>query len=48
MVKLIPYSSTPQVTALEYKEMRDLELHPEKAEYYKELAEKRRKGDRNG
>ena len=46
MVKLIPYSGTPQVTALEYKEMRDLEMNPDKAGYYNELAEKRRKDNK--
>ena len=38
---LIPYSLTPQVTALEYSEQRDLMKHPEKAEKYKALVELR-------
>ena len=28
-IRLIPYSETPQVTALEYDEMRDLREHPD-------------------
>lgn len=38
---LISKSQSPQVTALEYTEMRDLELHPEKSGQYKSLADKR-------
>ena len=38
---LIDYWHTPQFTALEYDEQRDLELHPEKAGQYKKLVEKR-------
>lgn len=38
---LISKSRSPQVTALEYTEMRDLELHPEKSGQYKSLVEKR-------
>ena len=37
MKNLIKYENTPQVTALEYHEMRDLEKHPEKREYYDNL-----------
>lgn len=37
-IRLIPYSETPQVTALEYDEMRDLREHPEKKEMYDQLA----------
>ena len=40
--QLINYSETPQVTALEYHEMQDLKVHPEKADYYRRLAEQRR------
>ena len=46
MKKLISYNQTPQVTALEYHEMRDLEKHPEKLDYYTELAERRKRNDR--
>ena len=38
---LIDYWHTPQVTGLEYSEMRDLEQHPEKSGYYKDLIKKR-------
>ena len=42
MVKhLIDYWHTPQVTCLEYEEMRDLELHPDKTGHYKSLIDKR-------
>ena len=37
-IRLIPYSETPQVTALEYDEMRDLREHPKKKEAYGVLA----------
>ena len=40
---LIDYWHTPQVTCLEYDEMRDLELHPEKSGQYKKLIEARSK-----
>lgn len=46
MKKLIRYSQTPQVTALEYEELRDLEEHPEKAEKYADLVARRTRGDR--
>lgn len=35
--KLINYCQTPQVTGLEYEEMRDLELHQDKSSKYKKL-----------
>lgn len=38
---LIEYCNTPQVTGLEYEEMRDLELHPEKKGYYDALVKSR-------
>jgi len=44
-IKLIPYSETPQVTALEYDEMRDLREHPEKKEMYGILAHQRKVND---
>ena len=34
---LIKYINTPQSCALEYWEQRDLERHPEKAEFYERL-----------
>ena len=37
MTKLIEYSMGPQVTLLEYKELRDLQAHPEKLPYYEKL-----------
>ena len=36
-IRLIQYSQTPQVTGLEYDEMRDLKEHPEKKEHYNRL-----------
>ena len=44
-IRLIPYSETPQVTALEYDEMRDLREHPEKKERYDRLAHQRKVAD---
>lgn len=41
MKKLIRYSETPQVTALEYSELRDLKKHPEKKELYKSVVNQR-------
>ena len=41
MRNLIDYPNTPQVTGLEYDEMRDMELHPEKVGEYKDLAKNR-------
>ena len=41
MKKLIKYSETPQVTALEYSELRDLKEHPEKKESYKSVVNQR-------
>lgn len=38
---LIDYPHTPQVIGLEYDEMRDLELHPDKAGYYASLVKMR-------
>ena len=40
-MKLISYSETPQVTALEYAEMRDLKERPGKIKHYAKLVEKR-------
>ena len=48
MKKLISYSETPQVTALEYDEMRDLKKHPEKKEYYKTIVLMRTRRDKKG
>ena len=45
MKKLIKYSETPQVTALEYSELRDLKEHPEKKEHYKDVARQRLRMD---
>lgn len=39
--KLISYWDTPQFTALEYDEMRDLEKNPDKAGAYNALIKKR-------
>ncbi len=41
MKKLIRYSETPQVTGLEYSELRDLKKHPEKKELYKSVVNQR-------
>ena len=41
MKKLIKYSETPQVTALEYSEQRDLKEHPEKEKHYKYVLRQR-------
>ena len=43
-MRLISYSETPQVTALEYAEMRDLKEHPGKIKHYAKLIEKRTGG----
>ena len=40
--RLIKYAETPQVTALEYEELFDLERHPEKKTEYERLAFARR------
>ena len=45
MEKLIKYSETPQVTGLEYSELRDLKEHPEKREYYKDVVRQRLRKD---
>ena len=45
MGKLIKYSETPQVTALEYSELRDLKEHPEKKEYYENVVRQRLRMD---
>ena len=44
-IELIQYSETPQVTGLEYDEMRDLREHPEKKEMYGRLAYQRKVAD---
>jgi hypothetical protein len=44
-VKLIKYSETPQVTALEYSELRDLKQHPEKEKHYKDVVRQRLRMD---
>jgi len=44
-IKLISYSETPQVTGLEYDEMRDLREHPEKKEMHDVLAYQRKVND---
>lgn len=41
MKKLIRYSETPQVTGMEYRELRDLKEHPEKKELYKSVVNQR-------
>ena len=41
MKSLVDYPHTPQVTGLEYDEMRDMELHPDKAGFYKDLVKER-------
>ena len=45
MKKLIRYSETPQVTALEYRELRDLKEHPEKEKHYKDVVRQRLRMD---
>lgn len=45
MGKLIKYSETPQVTGLEYSELRDLKEHPEKKEIYKDVVRHRLRMD---
>ena len=45
MKKLIKYSETPQVTALEYSELRDLKEHPEKKEHYENVVRQRLRMD---
>ena len=40
-MNLIDRGSTPQVTGLEYEEMRDLKLHPEKSGQYEALVKHR-------
>ena len=44
-IKLISYSETPQVTGIEYDEMRDLREHPEKREHYNRLVHYRKVED---
>ena len=44
-IKLIQYSETPQVTGLEYDEMRDLREHPEKKDEYGMLVHQRKVND---
>lgn len=43
MKNLVDYWHTPQVTGLEYEEVRDLEQHPDKKGYYDALIKKRTK-----
>lgn len=45
MKKLIKYSETPQVTALEYSELRDLKSNPEKKEHYENVVRQRLRMD---
>ena len=45
MKKLIKYSETPQVTALEYSELRDLKKHPEKKKLYEDVVRQRLRMD---
>ena len=45
MKKLIRYSETPQVTALEYSEQRDLKEHPEKKKHYEDVVRQRLRMD---
>ena len=45
MKKLIKYSETPQVTALEYSELRDLKEHPGKKEHYENVVRQRLRMD---
>ena len=45
MKKLIRCSETPQVTGLEYSELRDLKKHPEKKELYKSVVYQRLRMD---
>ena len=45
MKKLIKYSETPQVTALEYSEQRDLKQHPEKKSFYENVVYQRLRMD---
>lgn len=40
-MRLVKYSETPQVTALEYSEMRDLQENPQKKDYYKSVVKSR-------
>ena len=45
MKELIKYSETPQVTALEYSELRDLKQHPEKKSFYENVVYQRLRMD---
>ena len=45
MKKLIRYSETPQITALEYSELRDLKEHPEKKKHYEDVVRQRLRMD---
>ena len=45
MKKLIRYSETPQVTGLEYSELRDLKQHPEKKSFYENVVYQRLRMD---
>lgn len=46
-MKLIKYSETPQVTALEYNELRDLQENPHKKAYYENVVRNRLRLDRD-
>ena len=45
MKKLIKYSETPQVTALEYSEQRDFKEYPEKKKHYEDVMRQRLRMD---
>lgn len=45
-VPLIRYGQTPQVTGLEYPEIRDLVEHPEKEAHYENIAKNRMRAER--
>lgn len=47
MKNLISYPDTPQVTAMEYDEMRDLAEHPDKQGKYDALVKKRTQSGRD-
>ncbi len=46
-MKLIKYSETPQVTALEYNELRDLQENPQKKAHYENVVRNRLRLDRD-
>lgn len=43
---LIRYGQTPQVTGLEYPEIRDLLAHPEKEAHYENISKNRMRAER--